>query len=100
MGKVQLKIPPFLASMLNAPGFDWLTIERDIEEGTKINDLLVDLALSDTNFRKAVFNPDVGKVSEQVHVILNNNLLQDVAVTEAILNDGDTVTLLPVYSGG
>lgn len=100
MGKVQLKIPPFLASMLNTQGSDWLIIEKEIKEGTKISELLVDLALGYTDFRKVVFNPDIGKVSEQVNVILNNNLLQDADVTEATLNDGDTITLLPVYSGG
>ena len=100
MGKVQLKIPPWIASMLNAQGTGWLILEREIGEGTTIGDLLADLASSYTNFRKSVFNPDLGEVSDQVIVILNNDLLQLPDVTEAKLNDGDSISLLPVFAGG
>ncbi len=100
MSKVQLKIPPFLASMLNAQSSDWLIIENEIEEGATIGDLLVDFACSHTGFRKVLFNPDAGEVSEQVLVILNGSLLQEPEVAETELNDGDSITLLPVYSGG
>ncbi len=100
MGKVQLRIPPFMASMMNAQSSGWLTIDEEIGEGTKIGDLLVDLAFSYTDFRKVVFNPDIGEVSDQVLVVLNNSLLQDPGVTETELNDGDIIILLPVYTGG
>ncbi len=100
MGKVQLKIPPWVASMLDAQSSDWLILEKEIGEEATIGSILADLAFSHTNFRKAVFNPDVGKVSDQVNVVLNNSLLQIPDVTEAKLNDGDIVLLLPVYSGG
>ncbi len=100
MGKVQLKIPPWVASMLGEQGPGWFTLEREIGEGATIGDLLVELASSYTDFRKVVFNPDIGKVSDQVVVILNDSLLQLPDVTEAKLNDGDSISLLPVYSGG
>ncbi|MFC2048558.1 MoaD/ThiS family protein [Chloroflexota bacterium] len=100
MGKVQLKIPPWVAIMLNEQGSDWFILEKEIGEGATIGDLLADLASDYTDFRKVLFNPDIGKVSDQVNVILNNNLLQSTDMTEAKLNDGDTVTLLPVYTGG
>ncbi|MFC2025122.1 MoaD/ThiS family protein [Chloroflexota bacterium] len=100
MGKVQLKIPSWVAIMLNEQGSDWFILEKEIGEGATIGDLLADLASDYTDFRKVLFNPDIGKVSDQVNVILNNNLLQSTDMTEAKLNDGDTVTLLPVYTGG
>ena len=100
MGKVRLKIPPWVASMLNEQGSGWLIIEREIGEGATIGDLLAELASSYTDFRKVVFNPDIGKVSDQVIVILNDSLLQLPDVAEAKLNDGDSVSLLPVFSGG
>ncbi len=100
MGKVQLKITPSLASTLNAQGSDWFTLEKEIEEGTTIGDLLVDLAFSYTGFRKVVFNPDAGQVGDQVIVFLNDSHLQDSDVAKAKLNDGDTITLLHVYAGG
>jgi len=100
MGKVRLKFPAWFASMLNAKGSDLATLEQEIGEGATVGDLLTDLASSYTDFRKVVFNPDVGKVGDQLIVFLNNSLLQRSDVTEAKLSDGDSVTILPVYTGG
>ena len=100
MGKVQLKVLPWIANLMNTQGSNWLTLDREIGKETTIGDLLADLALSYTDFRKVVFNPDIGKVNDQVMVILNGSLLQISNVTEAKLSDGDTILLLPVYSGG
>ena len=97
---VQLKIPSWGASMLNAQGSDWFILETEIGEGTTIGSLLTDLAFSYPDFRKMVFNPDVGKVSDQVNVVLNDSLLQLPDVTEVKLNDRDSISLLPVFSGG
>ena len=100
VGNVQLKIPSWVVSMLNAQGSDWFILEKEIGEGTTISDLLTDLAFNYPDFHKAVYNPDIGSVGDQVMVILNDNLLQIPEVTEAKLSDGDTLILLPVYSGG
>ena len=100
MGKVQLKMPPWIASMLNAGSSDWLVLEKEIGEKTTVGDLLAELTSGYDGFRRVVFNPDVGKVSDQVLVFLNDSLLLEADVTEAKLNDGDSITLLHVYSGG
>ncbi len=100
VGKVQLKIPPWVGVMLNEQGSGWFILEKEIGEGATIGDLLADLAFSYTDFRRAVFNPDAGKVSDQVNVILNDNLLQLPGVTETKLNNGDSIIILPVYAGG
>lgn len=99
-GKVQLKLPPWVAIMLNEQGSGWFIFEKEIGEGATIGDLLEDLALNYTNFRKVVFNPDVGKVSDQVNVVLNDRLLQLPDVTEVKFNDGDSIIILLVYTGG
>ncbi len=83
MGKVRLKFPSSFASKLNAQGSDLVTLKKEIGEEATISDILTDLAVSYTNFRKVVFNPAAGKVSDQVNVVLNNNLLQLPDVTEA-----------------
>ncbi len=100
MGKVQLKIPPWIASLLNKQSSDWFILEQEIGEGATIGGLLAALTFSNADFRKVVFNPDIGKVSDQLMVLLNDNLLQDSDVEEVGLSDGDSVTLLPVYAGG
>ncbi len=100
MGKVQLKFPHSFVGILNTQDSDLLILEKEIGEGATMGDLLTDLAFSYADFRKVVFDPDTGKVGDQVHVILNNCILQIPEVTEARLNNGDIVIILPVYSGG
>ena len=100
MARVRLKIPPTIAPMLNAHVSDWLILDKDIGEGATISDLLTGLALNYPDFRKVVFNPDTGKINDQVDVVLNDTLLPLSRVTETRINDGDTIILLLVYSGG
>ncbi len=100
MGKVQLRIPPWIASVLGEKDDSWFILEKEIGEGCTVGDLFGDLTAGNANFCKAVFNPDVGKVNEQLLVFLNDNLLEDSQVMEAKLSDGDSIMLLPVYSGG
>ncbi|MFC1976858.1 MoaD/ThiS family protein [Chloroflexota bacterium] len=100
MGKVQLKMLPWIASMLNKQSSGWFILEKEIGEGTTIGGLLADLASSHTGFRKVVFNPDAGKIGDQVIIFLNDSHLQDSDVAKAKLNDGDIITLVHVYAGG
>lgn len=100
LGKVQLKIAPSLAIILNGQGSDWCILEKEIKEGATIGDLLADVASSYIDFRKVIFDPEMGEVSDKVIVVLNDSPLQFPHVTEAKLNDGDNVIIIPVYSGG
>lgn len=100
MGKVRLKVPPWIASMLNTQGSDWSILEMDIGEVTTIKTLLAHIAINNAHFRKAVFNPDSGQVNKLINIIVNDRLLQFSEVTETELNDGDTLLLLPIYAGG
>ncbi len=100
MGKVRLEMIPPIARMLDANASGWLLIEEEIGVGSTVGDLLASLALSYPEFRKAVFDPDTGEISEQVNIILNNLLLPLSEVTRTGINDGDNLMFLPVYSGG
>ncbi|MFC1988602.1 MoaD/ThiS family protein [Chloroflexota bacterium] len=100
MSKVQLKIPPWVGITFSDHSPGGYSLEQEIGEGATIGSLLTDIALSNPDFRKMVFNPDVGKVSDQVNVVLNDSLLQLPGVTETKLNDRDSIIILPVYAGG
>ncbi len=100
MGKIQLRIPPWIASMLGEEGSVWFVLEKEIGDESTVGDLLRDLTASNANFRKAVFNPDLGKISDQLIVVINHSLLQGPDVKEVKLNDGDSVMLLHMYTGG
>ena len=100
MGKVQLKIPPFFAYIMDSSASDWFVVEREIGEETTVCGLLTDLALSNPGFREVVFNPDKGTISDQINIVLNQKLLNFPREMDTKLSDGDVITLLPMYSGG
>ena len=100
MAKVQLRIPPSLVSMVSKQATDWVTFEPEIGEGATIGDLLAKLAAGNQEFRKAVFDPARRRVNEEILVVLNDSLLPSLEVIQAKLSDGDSIMLLPVFSGG
>ncbi len=100
MGKIRLKIPPFLAVMMKSPDSDWLVIEYEIDEESTIGDVLNKLALHYPNFREVIFNPDLGHVCNQVNVVINDNLLLDQESTRTRLKDSDVIMFLPIHTGG
>ena len=100
MVKVQLRIPPWIASMLKVAGTDWSIVEMEIEEGTTVGKLLADIAIGNTDFRKGVFDSDTEQVNNLINVILNDTLIQSSTAKTLKLNDGDTLMLLPIYAGG
>ena len=100
MGKIQFKIPPFFAYIMHQGASDWFVLERAIGKETTIRDLLTDLALSNSEFREAVFSPDEGTVSDQINIVLNQKLLNFPREMNTKLSDGDVAILLPMYSGG
>ena len=100
MAKVHVKITPSLAGALNTSGTKWIVLEKDISEHSTIGDLFTDIALTDKEFRKVIFDPDSEKINDMVVVAVNGKLLQAPKITEYILNNKDVVVLLPVYMGG
>ena len=100
MARVQLRITPSLSSIVKAQGSDWFVLDRELATGATIGDFLADLALRYSDFRQVVFNPDTGEVGDQVMVVLNDSLLQNPDITETSLNEGDCITLIPMYTGG
>ena len=100
MGKVQLKMPPWVTRILDTPSSDWLVLEKEIGKEATIGALLVELASGNTEFQRIVFDPNTGKTSEQIMVFLNKSILRHSDVKETKLNDGDSIMLLPVYPGG
>ena len=100
MGKVQLKIPPFFAYIMDPSASDWFVLEKEIGKETTIRDFLTDLASNNSEFRDVVFNPDEGTVCDQIDIVINQKLLDVPREMDTKLSDGDVVILLPVYAGG
>ncbi len=100
MVKVKLRITPSLAWLADEKNSDWVTLKKEIPEGTTVTDLLNDLTSNHAGFRRMLIDPETGKVSDQIELILNQSLLQSPHEADTRLSDGDMVTFLPVYAGG
>ncbi len=68
--------------------------------GMTIHDLFAGLAARYPQFRIQVYDPETGKFSDQVMVILNSRLVQVREFRETQLAENDTITLSPVLIGG
>jgi hypothetical protein len=100
MGKIKLTFSPWIARKMGAQGSDQFVLEKKIEEGAKIGDVFNELALDEPDFRKLVFNPEIGQVGDQIHVVLNGQLLTFTEAVETELHDGDLLFLITVSTGG
>jgi len=100
MAKVNVRIPPHVAVMLNAGSSGWLVIQEELKGRMTVSDLLFSLVLTYPGFRETVYNPDVGVVNEQIGIILNDKLLAFEEISRTMLKENDSITILPLYYGG
>ena len=100
MIKIKLRLPSWIAANLKAESSGWLTLEKEVGEGSTISDCLTDMVVTYTGFREAVYNPEAGLISEQVSVVLNDRLLNFQEILQNKLSDGDIIVFLPIYYGG
>jgi hypothetical protein len=100
MAKIKLKLPSWIANKLGFECPGWLTMEREVEEGTSVGDFLMGMATAYPGFREAVYSPDAGLVTEQINLVINDRLLTYREIMQTGLSDGDTLTVFPLYVGG
>ena len=100
MIKIKLRLSSWIAAKLEGEHSGWLTLEKEVGEGSTIRDLLVGIVMTYPGLRKAVYSPDTGLVNERINVALNDHLLTSHEVLGAKLSDGDTIILLPSSWGG
>ena len=100
MIKVRLKAIPSLSGLFNGSGSEWIVLEREMADGSSIADLLVDVGKSYSDFRKIAFDPETGRVNDQLEVVHNDEILLSPDVREIELKDADVIILVPTYDGG
>ena len=101
MGKVAVKISPSLICMTHFKALnDWLNLERSIDGGSTVGELLTALTREHEDFRPMIFDPDTGLISDDVNVVVNDVLLLSSEAHKVKLKDGDCVILVPIYAGG
>jgi molybdopterin converting factor small subunit len=99
MDTIRLEILPWLSRSLGGEGVARVVLERPVAEGATVRDLLDRLVAEHPSFHRTLYDPD-GKLAGHISIILNNRLYELAGGLEAEVRPGDTVTLLPAFSGG
>ena len=86
--------------MLEVKGSGWSVLELEIAEFSTIESTLADIARDNIQFRKAVYDPDRGRLNKYISIFLNNSILDSGKIGEIYLTGGDTLLILPMYAGG
>jgi molybdopterin converting factor small subunit len=97
---IKLRLSSWIAAKVEVEHSGWLTLEKEVGEGSTISDLLAGLVMTYPGLREAVYSPDTRQVDERINVALNDHLLDSREISRAKLSDGDTIILLPSAWGG
>jgi sulfur carrier protein ThiS len=97
---VQIQVYSWISETLGTGDNQHQKLSRKVRPGTTVYDLFAGLANDFPEFREKIFNPDTGKFSDQVLVILNSRLVQSQDFANTIINDKDHLSLSPVLVGG
>ena len=100
MIKIKLRFSSWIAAKLEAEHSGWLTLEKEVGEGSNISDLLVGMVMTYPGMREAVYSPDTGLVDERINIALNDHFLDSCDISRVKLSDGDTIILFPSSWGG
>ena len=100
MMRVRLVITPWLSRHLTQGSTGTVSQDRDVDEGATVGELLREVASQHPGFGAVIFPGGVGRVVGYVSVVLNDQFLELAGGMEAVLKPGDTVRLMPGFSGG
>lgn len=100
MISIKLQLYSWIASSLGASEQGGSNLTKKIKEGTTFKGLFTELADSNPDFRKLVFDPATGNMNDEVVIMLNGRLTQFSTVADNEIKDKDVITLSPVLIGG
>lgn len=95
---VAVEVVPWLTDYFDHRGSGRLHLEERLAPGATVVDLVRHLAQRYPTFGHEVFRRE--ELSGHVAVLLNNRWLRPTHKLDTALETGDTVTLLPAFSGG
>jgi molybdopterin converting factor small subunit len=96
---IRLEILPWLSRPFDGEGITRVVLERQVAEGATVRDLLDQLAAEYPAFGRTLYDPD-GRLAVHISIIVNDRLYELAGGLAAEVRAGDTVRLLPAFSGG
>ena len=95
---VAVEVVPWLTDYFGHRGQGRLSLQERLDPGATVLDLVRRLAQRYPAFGREAFRQE--ELSGHVAVLLNNRWLRPTHKLDTALQQGDTVTLLPAFSGG
>ena len=100
MGTVRVEVMPWLSRYFATGRYGRVVLEMEQGDGGTVRDLLEELAAQNRELGDVLFDPNTGKLSAHVSLLLNGRLLEVSGGVQAALAPGDTLRLMPGFSGG
>ena len=98
--QVQVKVLPWFSEIIVPGQRTQVEVETELPPGSVLRSLLAGLAARYARFDQAIYEPQSDALRETVIVTHNERLVSPAAALDLELKNGDTVALLPAYSGG
>ena len=100
MSTVRLEIMPWLSRYFATEHSGRVVLETEVSDGATVRDLLEEFTSHNQEFGEVLFDAETGRVLAHISLVLNGRLLELAGGLEGELRPGDTVRLVPGFSGG
>lgn len=97
--RVQVEILPWLSEHVSVGHRGRLTLTKEVSDGITVREFLETLVSDNQPLRGLIF-VDSGRLAGYILLLLNGRLIELAGGMEAKLRPGDTLRLMPGYSGG
>jgi molybdopterin converting factor small subunit len=98
--RVQVRILPWFSHALIPGQNSSLLLQEELPPGSELRALLLVLAGRYTQFEEVIYSPRDDALQASVVVTRNGRLISPGSALDLPLQNGDTIALIPVYSGG
>jgi molybdopterin converting factor small subunit len=102
VAEVHIHINPIVFAVMEAEP-KAMDVARSIDDGTTVRMLLDDLANQlGPGFVEKIYNPGTGEMNRYFLLVKNNQVLnrEEAGTLDLVMQDGDTLGLIPMYVGG
>jgi molybdopterin converting factor small subunit len=100
MSCVRLEVMPGLSRAFGSEGPGPFVLEREIDDGATVRDLLEEIAAQNREVKEALFDARTGRLAGHISAILNGRFLELAGGLDTKLKAGDTLRLMFIPSGG
>jgi molybdopterin converting factor small subunit len=100
VGKIKLKIMPWITTECGFTDSGNLIIEEEISSSETVGSVIKKIQLGDHSLAQCLLDPITGNIRNDIVIIINEHLIPQYNIKDAHLENGDTILFLPPIEGG